>query len=98
MLGVINPNLQREMLKPYAKGFRITIIKNGIAVLLPEAFNSGAITVELVNIAGRMIYSATHQSHNGNLNIPISGLSTGVYLMSITSKNTIKSSSFVVTK
>jgi photosystem II stability/assembly factor-like uncharacterized protein len=98
MVGVINTNPQQGMLKPYAGGFKINITKNNIAVLLPGTLNSGAITVELVNIAGRMIYSATHQSHNGNLNIPISGLSTGIYLMSIAGRNITKSSSFVVTK
>jgi len=98
MVGVINPNPQQGMSKPYASGFKINISKNGIDVLLPQALNNGTITVGLFNIAGRKIYSATHQPNNQTLNIPVSGLSTGTYLMSITGRNITKSSSFVVTK
>jgi hypothetical protein len=81
MVAVINPNPQQERIRPYSSEFKIDICKNGIAVLLPESLNNGPVTVELVNIAGRKIYSATHQACNGNLNIPISGLSTGTYLI-----------------
>jgi hypothetical protein len=98
MVGVINPNPQQGMLKAHASGFKINISKNGIAVLLPETLNNGAITFGLFNIAGRRVYSATHQAHNGSLNIPVSGLSTGTYLMSIRGNNTTLSSPFVVTK
>jgi Secretion system C-terminal sorting domain len=98
ILGVINPNLHQGISKLYASGFKINISKNDIAVLLPETLNNGAITVELVNFAGRKIYSATHQAYDGILSIPVSGLSTGTYLMSITGMNTTVSSSFVVTK
>lgn len=86
------------MSKTYASGFKINIIKTGIAVMLPEPLNNAAISVGLFTIDGKRIYSATHQSHNGTLNIPVLGLSTGTYLMSITSKNGVLSSSFVVTK
>ena len=98
MVGVINPDLHQGMLKPYANGFKININKNGIALILPETLNNGAITIGLFNVAGRRIYSATHQARNGILNIPVSGLSTGTYLMSITGSNTVLRSSFVVTK
>ena len=81
----------------YTGGFRINITRTNIFVSLPTPPNV-PITIELSNIAGRKIYSATHQACNGNLNIPVSGLSTGTYLMSITGGNIAKSSSFVVTK
>ena len=98
IVGIINGKPQRGILKPYASGFKINISKNGIAVLLPQTLNNGAITVGLFTIAGKRIYAATYQAHNGILNIPISGLSTGTYLMSIRGNNTTLSSPFVVTK
>ena len=98
MVGVINPNPHQGISNPNASGFKINVVKNGIAVLLPETLNDGAITVELVNIAGRKIYSAAHQAYNGILKIPLLGLSAGTYLMSITGSKTTLSSSFVVTK
>ena len=98
MTGVKNPKTQQEMLKPSATGFKINVTKNAIAVLLPETLNNGAVTVELVNIAGRKIYSATHQPNNGTLNIAVSGLSTGTYIMSITGRNITRTASFVITK
>ena len=64
MVGVINPNPQQGMSKPYAGGFKINISKNGIAVLLPQTLNKGSISVGLFTIAGKRIYSATHQAHN----------------------------------
>jgi hypothetical protein len=98
MTGVINPNPQQRMLKPYASEFRINISKNGIVILLPETLHNSPVTVDLFNLAGERIYSATHQTNNGTLNIPISRLSTGTYLMSITGRNITQSSSIVVTK
>ena len=98
MLGVINPIPQQEMSKPHADVIKINISKTGIAVLLPETLNNRAMTVDVVNIAGRSIYSATHQVYNGSLSIPISKLSTGIYLMSIRGNNATLSSPFVVTK
>jgi hypothetical protein len=98
MTGAINPKPQNGMSMPYASGFKINIRKNGLAVLLPETLHNGAVAVELVNLAGRRIYSAAHQACNGSLNIPVSGLSTGGYLMSIRGSNTAFSSPFVVTK
>jgi hypothetical protein len=98
MVGVINPNPQQGKLKQYANGLKINVSKTGIALLLPQTFNNGAISVGLYTIAGKRIYSATHQAHNGTLNIPVLGLSTGTYLMSIKGNNTTLSSPFVVTK
>jgi photosystem II stability/assembly factor-like uncharacterized protein len=98
MIGVTNDKSQQKMSKQYTGGFKINISKNGITVLLPENLNNGAITVGLFTVSGKRIYSAAHQAYNGILNIPLSGLSTGTYLMSITGKNTTLFSSFVVTK
>jgi hypothetical protein len=98
IVGIINGKPQQGMVKPYAGGFKINISKNGITVVLPENLNNGAITVGLFTIAGKRIYSATHQAYNGILNIQVSGLSTGTYLMSIRGNNTTLSSPFVVTK
>jgi hypothetical protein len=98
MVRVINPIPRQEMLKQYANGFKINLSKNGIAVLSPETLHNGAVTIELVNVSGKKIYSATHQTNNGTLNIPISRLSTSAYLMSITGRNATMCSPFVVTK
>jgi hypothetical protein len=96
IVGIINGKPQQGKVKPYAGGFKINITKNGIAVSLPSS--DGPVTVGLFTIAGKRIYSATHQACNGPLNIPVAGLSTGTYLMSIRGKNTTLSSPFVVTK
>ena len=96
IVGIINGKPQQGKVKPYAGGFKINITKNGIAVSLPSS--DGPVTVGLFTIAGKRIYSATHQACNGPLNIPVAGLSTGTYLMSIRGNNTILSSPFVVTK
>jgi hypothetical protein len=76
--------------------FKINVTKTKIVLSLPQS--DGPVTFGLFNTSGRRIYSATHQAHNGILNIPISGLSTGMYLMSIRGSNTTLSSAFVVTK
>jgi hypothetical protein len=98
IVGTINGKPQQGLVKPYADGFKINIIKNRIAVLLPETMNNGAITVGLFTIAGKRIYSAKHQAYNGILNVPVSGLSTGTYLMSIRGNTATLSSPFFVTK
>jgi hypothetical protein len=98
IVGIINSKAQQGIVKPYAGGFKINISKNGITVLFPENMNNGAITVGLFNVAGKRIYSATHKACNGSLNIPVSGLSTGTYLMSIRGNTTALSSPFLVTK
>jgi hypothetical protein len=82
--------------QPSVSNLRIKINKTNVAVSLPPS--DGPVTVGLFSIAGKRIYSATHQASNGNLNIPISGLSTGTYLMSIRGSNTALSSRFLVTK
>lgn len=83
--------------KTSASGFRLNVGTNKIVVSLPTSSNE-LISVELFNVAGRKIYSGTHQAYNGILNIPTLGLSTGTYIMSIKGGNTTLSSSFVVTK
>src|SRR5271157_4327169 len=82
--------------QPSVSNLRIKINKTNVAVSLPPS--DGPVTVGLFSIAGKRIYSATHQASNGNLNIPISRLSTGTYLMSIRGSNTALSSRFLVTK
>ena len=85
IVGTISGKQQQGMVKPYAGGFKINISKNGIAVSLPSS--DGPVTIGLFTIAGKRIYSATHQAYNGTLNIPVSGLSMGTYLMSITGRS-----------
>jgi hypothetical protein len=98
IVGIINDKPQQGILKPNAGGFKINISKNGITILSPENLNNGAITVGLFTISGKRIYSATHQAYNGTLSLPVSGLSTGAYLMSIRGNTITLSSPFVVTK
>jgi Secretion system C-terminal sorting domain len=88
--------IQTVSKKPFVKNGNISIGKNNIVVSLP--MTSSEVTIELFNVAGKKIYSSSHQTHNGTLNIPLSGLSTGTYLMSITGRNTTLSSSFVLTR
>jgi photosystem II stability/assembly factor-like uncharacterized protein len=92
VMGVI----QSDLKKPFVSGFRINVNKTNISVLLPPS--NGPVTVRLFNVAGRKIYSATHKAHDGMLNIPVSGLSTGRYLMSVTGNNIRLSSSIVLTR
>jgi hypothetical protein len=80
----------------YTGGFKIAITRTTIFVSLPRS--NDPLTVALFSIAGKTIYAASQEAHNGALNIPTSRLSTGTYLMSITGGNTMLRSSFVVTK
>lgn len=82
-----------------AEAFKTNYNINKIIISLPMVSSDGAkITVEVYNIIGKRIYSVAHQINNGILSIPVSGLSPGAYLMSITGGNTALSSSFVITK
>jgi hypothetical protein len=90
--------IQRNIFKQYSDGFKTKISNNIIHVLLPKTFSNGELTLELFTIAGKRIYSATHQAYNGILNIPVSGLPTGTYLISIRGSHTALSSSFVAIK
>jgi hypothetical protein len=98
IVGIINSKPQQGIVKPYVGGFKINIGKTSIALFLPQILTKGILTVELFTIAGKRIYSATHQAYNGTLNIPVSGLSTGTYLMSIRGNTATLSSPFVVAK
>jgi hypothetical protein len=95
-MGVVNP--QQMISKPCANGFKINVCKNGIALLLPQSLTKGIVTVGLFTIAGKKVYSATHQASAGTLNIPVAGLSTDTYLMSIKGGTAALSSPFVVAK
>jgi Secretion system C-terminal sorting domain len=79
-----------------AGGLRIISAKKNIAVFLPSASADGAITVELFNAAGKIIYSTAQKINNSRLNIPVAGLSTGAYLMTITGNNIKLSSPLIV--
>jgi len=87
--GVSQSNLNQSI----SGKCRINVNKKYVTVLLPEA-SGGLLTVELFNVVGKRIYSATHLAQNGILNLPISGLSTGAYLMSISGNH----SEFIITK
>jgi photosystem II stability/assembly factor-like uncharacterized protein len=82
--------------QPSVSNLRININRTTATVSFP--LFDGPVTVGLFTIAGKRIYSARHQPQNGILNIPLAGLSTGTYLMSITGRNGVLRSSFVVTK
>lgn len=90
--------VQQGISKPYTNGFKINISRKGIALMLPQTLTKDILTIGLFNVAGKRIYSATHQTNRGTLNIPLAGFSTGAYLMTIKGSNTALSSSFVVTK
>ncbi|HMD69146.1 MAG TPA: T9SS type A sorting domain-containing protein, partial [Chitinivibrionales bacterium] len=98
MTEVINPNPQQKISKPFTGEFKINHNKTNLSALLPTALTNSTITVGLFNVAGKEIYSVKHQTHNGILNIPISGLPAGRYLISITGRNTTLSSSIVLTR
>ncbi len=89
-------NAQQCKAKSHVDGFEITISKNGIAVLEPQALHKGVLNIELFNVAGKRIYSATWRDQSGKLSIPALGLPTGVYLMSIKDGNTTLSSLLIV--
>jgi len=89
-------NLEFQNKQPFVSNLRININKTNVVVSVPPS--DGPVAIGLFTVAGKRIYSATHQVCNGILNIPISALSTGTYLMSIRCNNTILSSPFVVTK
>lgn len=98
IVGIINKNPQQGISKPYKGEFKINTNKNSLTLLLPKTFNDDANTVRLFTIAGKKIYSTTNMAYNDVLNIPISGFSTGTYLISIAGGNTKYISSFVLTK
>ncbi len=93
-IGVIQTGSNR----PSVGNFKININKTNITVSLPTVLSGRAFTIGIFAIDGKKIYSSHHQAYNGILNIPVSGLPTGTYLMSIRGSNTALSSSFVVTK
>jgi hypothetical protein len=97
MIAVTNPNSQ-QMLKQHSNEFKINISKTGITVSVPQALTKGILNIELFTVAGKRIYSATHQAQNGALNIPLMRFSTGTYLISIKGGNASLSSPFVVTR
>ena len=82
--------------QPSVGNLRININKTSVAVSFPSS--DCPVTVGLFTIAGKRIYSATHEADNGILRIPLSGLSAGAYLMSISGRNGVLRSSFVVAK
>ncbi|HMD67740.1 MAG TPA: T9SS type A sorting domain-containing protein [Chitinivibrionales bacterium] len=94
MIPTNNREFQNK--QPSAGNLRININKTNVAVSLPSS--DGPVTVELFTIAGKRIYSATHEAASGILSIPLSGLSAGAYLMSITGTNGVLRSSFFLTK
>lgn len=98
LVGVVGGDLRQKAREPKSGGFKISIRRNSVVVSLPESLTDGAATVTLFTIAGKRVYSSAHQAYNGALEIPVAGLSLGMYLMSITGGNAAVLSSFVVTK
>ena len=98
MAGVINPEWRQGISNQNARGFNIMVGRNCITVSLRDASDNTARTVELFTPAGRRIYSAPQIARSGVLNIPVSGLSKGMYLISVTGVSQTLSSSFVLTK
>jgi hypothetical protein len=80
-------------------GLKINMTNNRISAILPFSDDRGALKVGLFTIAGKQIYSATTEAHNGILNVPILGFPAGKYFLSITdgNKRTLNSS-FVLTR
>lgn len=99
--SILSSNADNEVFQPGLKRSSVNVFKinnnrTNIALFLPQF--SGPITIGLFNTAGRKIYSTSHLANNSILNIPISGILTGTYLLSIKGKNTSFSSSLIVTK
>jgi hypothetical protein len=90
--------LKSSINKAYTSEIRIKIANGHISVILPYVVPSSQVKVRIFTMAGERIYSATRQTNNGTLNIPIPRLSTGTYLMSITGSKGVLRSFFVVTK
>jgi hypothetical protein len=88
---------QTSLSKPLAGGLRISV-KDKTIILSPGVMSIDRLTVELFSLDGKRIYSAVHRVYGGILNIPISGLSTGMYLMSITGGTIALSSPFFVAR
>ncbi len=82
--------------KPSVNSFKINVAGTNMAICLPQT--DAPCTVEFFTIAGKRIYSATYLVHGGILRIPLSGLSTGTYLVSAKGRNMSKSASFVVAR
>lgn len=94
MIPSTNYDFQNK--QPSVNGLRINLNKTIVTASMP--LSDGPVTIGLFTVAGKRIYFATHQAHDGMVNIPVSGLSTGLCIMSITSRNSSVSSSFVITK
>jgi hypothetical protein len=92
----VQPRAEKSGLN--AGGLRIIAAKKNIAVFLPNGSADGAVTVELFNAAGKIIYSAAQKINNGRLNIPVAELSAGVYLIMVAGNNIKLSSPLIVAK
>jgi hypothetical protein len=65
-------------------GLKINVTNNCISSLIPFSGARRSLKVGLFTIAGKQIYSATTEAHNGILNIPTLGFPAGKYFLSIT--------------
>jgi Secretion system C-terminal sorting domain len=85
--------------KSNVSGQKISIFKNCISAILPGVTTHSQLKIELFNISGKQIYSATTKAQNGVLNIPAKQFPTGKYFISITDeKNRTLNSAFVLTR
>jgi hypothetical protein len=76
-----------------SSNFNIKTTSGRITAIMPDANSHTKLKVRLLNVAGKQIRSVIVKANNGILNIPVDGISTGVYLLEITDEKNIKISS-----
>jgi hypothetical protein len=92
---VINPANFKTSLSP----LNIILSNNGISFTVPPASLSGTLRVTILTIAGNKVFSSTAGTSNGNISIPLRGLSKGIYILSISdNRNRTVSSPFVLAR
>jgi hypothetical protein len=93
--SVINPDNFKTSLSP----LKIILSNNGISFTVPHSSLSGTLRATILTIAGNKVFSSTAGASNGNISIPLHGLSKGTYILSISdSRNRTISSPFVVAR
>jgi hypothetical protein len=76
-----------EMLRAYAANGFLHVGCNGCT---PDA------TIDLLDMSGRLVISESHPSFNGGMvTIPLNGISTGVYVVRITTENQVLSKKII---
>jgi hypothetical protein len=76
-------NIQHGNTTLPADNVKINVVNKYISILFPRIFTQSRRKVEIVSIAGKIMYRSTSVIKNGILTIPAAGFPTGMYFMSI---------------